>query len=259
MLYKLLLAENQKVNHTFTAWFTVIGATLLPTIYFIIYFSKAFLFIPEEGVNPWTEFFKNNFNLLGMLFLPLFVVLVVGLNVNTEFKANSWKKLFVLPVKKEMIFVAKLLFLIAQLFITLLIFCFSLLFFGVVLGLLHPELGFLKVFPDFVYLIELILRLFVSVLGMLSIQYFLCLYFENIMVSISIGAFAFLASLVLVRGWEYAVYDPYAFTQLFSLRLSDSVNIPVWSGVTLPEILSVVYFLMINWISIYFFKRKVVK
>jgi len=259
MLISTIIAESQKAKNTFTSWFTVLGSLLLPLLFFLIYLFRSSYFIPDKGVNAWTQFFNHNFGALGSLLFTFFVILVVGLNLNMEHKANSWKKLFVLPVRKDILFTGKLLFMMVQIFASLLLFAISMLFFGIILGLIHPELGFLSSHPDITYLFELVLRMFISVLAVLSIQYFLSIFFDNIIIPISIGMFLTIASIILANGWSYVIYDPYAYSYIFVKNMNAEVNIPSWHGITTPEIMSVVYFIIINIVSLCYFKRKMIK
>lgn len=260
-IYTSFLSETKKVKGTFTFWFTLLGSILIPFIFFLVYFFRFESFIPQEGVNPWNSFIKNNLQAIAVLLFPLHVILTIAININIEHKGNNWKKLFVLPVKRESIYIGKLLFLLFQIAISLLLFFSVVLIFGYLLGIIYHQLFFLDFHPNIINFIKSIARLFISILGICSIQYVLGLYFKNIIVPISLGIFLTIVATLITQGWEYAIYFPYAFPTLFFMDskklLSESIT--TYYGLTISEITSVATFFGVNICGALLFKRKRIK
>jgi hypothetical protein len=258
-IYKGFIAETQKAKGTFTFWFTILGSLLIPFVFFLVYFFRPLNFILPESINPWDAFIQSNLKAIAFLLFPLHVILTIAININIEHKENSWKKLFVLPIKRESIYISKLIFLLFQVFISLLIFSLSMFLFGVVLGFVHNELNFLNYSPAFSSYSKLIIRLFISILGIFSIQYFLSLFFKNIIVPISLGVFLTIVATIIVQGWEHSIYFPYAFPMWFFLNTNQLAAMDTFYGLTLSEITSFATFISVNILGIIVFKSKKIK
>jgi len=259
MLYKTFLAELKKSQHTFVPWLTLSGSLLVPLVCFLIYCFKWKYFIPETGVNSWDEYTQMSLSFASGMLFPFLVIIMVALNINLENKANSWKRLYVMPVGRDTLFWGKLLFLSMQLLICSVFMFFWILLTGLFLGIMHPELLFLEYSPDIFNLLMLSLRFFISLLGVLSIQYFLSLLLNNIIVPITAGVMLVIVSLMLVQGWEYSVYDPYAFPLLFSWNNSGKMVQIAWWGLLKTEWLSMLYYIVFSIMAMVLFKRKPVR
>lgn len=258
-IYKGLISERQKVKGTFTFWFTILGSLLIPFVYFLAYLFKHESFIPLESINPWGAFIQRNLQAIAFLLFPLHVILTIAININIEHKENSWKKLFVLPVSRDSIYISKLLFLLFQVFISLIIFTLSIFIFGGILGLVHSELNFLIYYPELCSYSKLIIRLFISILGVFSIQYFLSLLFKNIIIPISIGVFMSIVATIIASAWEYSIYFPYAFPMKFFLNSVQPAAVDAFYGLTISEFTSFATFIAVNVLGLILFKFKKIK
>lgn len=258
-IYKGLIAETQKTKGTFTFWFTILGSLLIPFVFFLVYFFRYENYIPPESINPWDTFLKGNLKAIAFLLFPLHVILTIAININIEHKENSWKKLFVLPIKRESIYISKLLLLLFQVFTSLIIFSISIFIFGGILGLVYNELKFLNYYPEFYSYSKLIIRLFISILGIFSIQYFLSLFFRNIIIPISLGVFLTIVATIIVQGWEYSIYFPYAFPMWFFLNSNQLATVETYYGLTLSEITSFATFVSVNILGVLVFNAKKIK
>ncbi|NOZ46032.1 MAG: ABC transporter permease subunit [Chlorobi bacterium] len=260
-IYKGLIAETQKIKGSFTFWFTIVGSIFIPFVFFLVYFFRYESFIPAESINPWVNFLNSNIKAIAFLLFPLHVILTVAININIEHKANSWKKLFVLPIKRENIYISKLIFLLFQIFISLLIFSISLFIFGGVLGFFHKELNFLEYAPDFLSHSKLMVRLFIAILGIFSVQYISSLFFKNIIIPISMGIFLTIVASLITSGWQYSIYFPYSFPMWFFLNSKQLVigNIETYYNLTTSEITSLSIFIIVNILGIIMFKYKTIK
>ncbi|MDP4276298.1 MAG: ABC transporter permease [Bacteroidota bacterium] len=257
MLYSSLQAEWKKSRHTFASTLIFSGAFLVPVVSFLIYFFRWQHFIPDHGTNAWNEFIDMNLSLSAGLLFPFLVILIVALNLMLENKADSWKRLYILPIRRETLFWGKLLFLAIQLFCCTVLFFITIPLTGIILGLIHPELAFLNHSLDIVFLLTLSIRFYISLLAILSIQYFISLAFSNIIVPIATGMMLIIVSIIVVQGWNQAYYDPYAFSILLSRE--DMVDIPTWFGRPRTELLSIGYFSLISLGAMVYFKQKQVK
>lgn len=262
MIYTILRgirAESLKTKRTFTAWFTLIGALLIPFVYFLIFFFRSEYFLPKGDENPWVRLITSNFQAIGFFMFSLYVIITIAINFNIEHKINSWKKLFVLPVRRETLYFSKLIFLLLQVMTSLLIFMSAITLSGVVLGFLNEDFLFFESSFPFPYLVLNSIKIFIAILAVFSIQFLLGIIFKNAIIPISIGVFLTIVALTISSGWEYSIYYPYSFTAHFALDLVGIHSAPTVTFWNESEILSVVLFLVVNATGILYFNRKEIK
>ena len=132
----------------------------------------------------------------------------------------------------------------------------SVLLFGAVLGLAHGELKLLEYTPELLPFVKLLLRLIISVIGILAIQYCLSLFFRNTIIPISIGTFLMIVSNLIAKDWEYSVYFPYASPIRFFYDLNELITPDIYFGLRGAEITSLVTFIIVSIIGVIVFKTK---
>lgn len=259
MIYQVFLAEKSKSKKTFALWMTILGALLVPMVCFLICYFRWKHFLPQIEENAWIKYTSFNFSFSAGLLFPFLVILFVAFNLNLEYKADSWKKLYTIPIRKETLFWGRFLFLAFQLLSCILIFSFGLLVSGLILGLVRPELElFIQTF-DLIWFVKLMASLFISMLGILTIQLILCIIFNNMILPITIGIMFIIISLVISYGWKYAMLEPYAFPILLSYSIDKRVVLPLLFGFRLTQILSILYFVVFSLIGMVYYKNKNIK
>jgi hypothetical protein len=222
-LFIVYRTELIKTKNSFAFWLVILGALFIPAFFVsnIFYHWKDYLHNFSLQTNPWNEYSRKLFNGVHFTFLPLLIVLIIALVFNIEHKSNTWKHIFVLPVSKTKIFLAKymvLLTLVALLYV--LVFGFYLLG-GYLLALWKPAFGFLNHPPSYAYegvstnIMGYVCRSFITVLALLAIHFWLSFRLKNLFPAIGIG----LGGVVLTVGmyishWHSLIYIPYGFPVL---------------------------------------------
>ena len=205
---KLFYTEFIKLKKTFALWLTILGALFVPLILFATYLSDVKSFVPGPGVNPWDDFLVRTLN--GCCFFSIgFVLLIIGLIIQIEHKADAWKHLFTLPIRKVMIYLGKLMVILAMVigFFTLYV-SLSVLS-GVGLGYAVPDFGFSKFPVPGLHLFKFVTEFFISILPTIFLQYWLSFRLKNLITSLGIGLGGLVIGLLL-KSWEYIIYLPYA-------------------------------------------------
>lgn len=253
-LYTGISAEFKKIKNTFTYWFTLISAVLIPFLVTMIQAFRHKYYIPKEGVNPWEKLFEMNLSSVAFFLFPVYIVLSVALNLGIEHKENSWKKLLLLPVKRSNIYFSKVLFLLIQVVFALVLFHTTILLSGYSLGLIHSELKYTEFNPLLVEHSVKLLHLFVAILAIFSIQYVISLFAKNTIIPITIGVFGVIISLI-INGWKYAIYFPYSFGMV-SLSAGKGNQLETWHGFTIVDALSITLFVVVLFAGNYIFRKK---
>ena len=117
----LIRAELSKIRSTFIPWFFLIATAIMPLIIFLV-----FLFTGDKnpflGQNPWDLYLKTGFLGISSFLFPMFVILLVALIVNLENKNNTWKKMYVLPFSRDLLYIGKFSFVLSMVVLAILFF-----------------------------------------------------------------------------------------------------------------------------------------
>ncbi|MES2377225.1 MAG: ABC transporter permease [Bacteroidota bacterium] len=210
-----LKSEFYKSRKTLGFW----AAILLPLIILLLaavgtYTNSAKL-AGAPGLLTWMRFAGIPLNVMGGLLLPMFCIFI-AYSVNAiEHKADTWKTLFSLPIPKWSVYSAKFVYMLFLVFLTLMLFALFTIGFGDLLGILKPtELKFADYHMEWP-LLQVYFKLFLSALGILSIQFLLSLIWSDFLKPMGIGFICFIAGVISVGvNWQYNYTIPYAHPML---------------------------------------------
>jgi hypothetical protein len=207
-------SEFYKSRKTLGFWCAILLPLLICLLMFIGFYSNSDKMVNNPGVLLWMRFSGGILNVMGNLLLPMYIVFV-GYSVNSiEHKADTWKTLFTLPISKLSVYAAKYFYAVFLVLLCLLLFVLLTIGFGNLLSLLKPELKFNEYHMEMV-LLKVYFKLFLSSLGILSIQFLLSLLWADFLKPMGIGFVGTIAGLITaVMGWKYAYLIPYAHPQL---------------------------------------------
>lgn len=216
-------AELIKTKRSASFWLSLIGSAVIPLIFFLIYVLE-----PKNAsrfqVKPWELHFTQGWQAFAAFLLPMFVILICSLIPQIEFKNNTWKQVFASPQSVGNIFFSKYLSIIIMILFLFLMFNIFMLLSGIVPNLFVSKYTFLKNSIDWGALLKLNFKTFVSLLGIISIQYWIGLRFRNFIVPIGIGLGLLVSSMILLP-WEHVDKVPYAFPlRTFMTSITKSKN-----------------------------------
>jgi hypothetical protein len=133
---------------------------------------------------------------------------------NIEHKNDTWKTLFAQPLNKFSIYAAKYLFAVLLILLSLFLFAALTLAFGHLLHILNHGLRFNEFSPAEM-LSKLYLKLFLSSLGILSVQFIISLIWGDFLKPMGIGFIGVIMGIIVAtKGWEYAYLIPYSLPTL---------------------------------------------
>lgn len=215
---------------------------MMPLLFFIVYLVKPENFIPEAGVSPWDSFMSNQIQNSIPFFVPMFIVLITSLIIQVEHKSAGIRYLFALPIPKWSIYFGKLWVVLFSILSAYVYFYIAILLFGVLLGVLNPDFGFLDFQPDHFKYLEMLLTSFVASLGVVGIQFWMSFRFKNFIVPLSIGMILVVVGLIVMQVPE-SIYFPYAYNAL-SVFAGDKVGLTF--GISTVTVYSVACFVVIS-------------
>jgi len=204
-----LQSEFYKTRKTLGFWAAIILPTLICLLVFFGMYSGADKLAKLPGAALWVIYSGAISNVMGFL-LPFFVILVAYSINSIEHKADTWKTLFSLPISKWAIYTAKYLYVMLMVFTCLLLFLAFTLGTGNLLGLLKPELKFSQFHMEWA-LTQVYLKLFLSAIGLISIQFLLSLVWGDFLKPMGIGFVCTVSGMIMAgMQWKYAYLFPYA-------------------------------------------------
>ena len=204
-----LRSELLKTRRTASLYLTLAAAAFGPLI------TMFEMLIEGVQKNDPTKIFNllfiEEFQVTGLLALPLFLILVCTLLPQIEYRNNTWKQVLTAPQRKASVFFSK--FIVIQL-LTMAFFISNLLFSfvgAVVLHVKYPSLNILNQPLNGADIGLLRANSYLVLTGMGAIQFWLGLRFKNFIIPVAIGVALYFAGTVLVMQLQQGtiLYTPY--------------------------------------------------
>jgi len=228
-------SEFYKTRKTMGFWSSVLLPLLLCLLLFIGFFSNSEKLAHSPGMVLWLQFAGAILGIMGSLILPMLIVFIAYSVNSIEHKADTWKTLFSLPISKFSVYAAKYFYAFFLVFLCLLLFVLFTVGFGNLLGIVKPELRFSE-YNVASLLIQVYFKLFLSSLGILSIQFLLSLLFSDFLKPMGIGFVCTITGVILAgKGWKYAYLFPYSHPMLAISTMEQGVKSTHGSG-EVPQI-----------------------
>jgi hypothetical protein len=176
--------------------------------------SKKILNMHYPPAVLWVTYSGSILGVMGMLILPFYVIFMAFSVNNIEHKNDTWKSLFAQPLPKFSIYTAKYLYAVMLILICLALFGLLTFAYGHLLHFLIKDYKFNEHSPV-EFLSKLYLKVFLSSLGILSVQFIISLIWSDFLKPMGIGFIGVIAGIISAsKGWEYAYLIPYSHTAL---------------------------------------------
>jgi hypothetical protein len=205
-------SEWLKKRRTAASLLTVTGSLLIPLIVLIARIDDAgSLAAANRQPGIWESLYKRNWQLMGMLFLPMGVVLATSLVTQLEFRNNTWKQLCTTPQTLTTIFFAKLAVILVMLLEFFFLFTLGIWLTGALPGLFFRGVSYpAEAFPWKAVLIGSG-RFLLDILPVVTLQYLLSLRFRNFLIPLGAGLGLYVASMIAVH-WRHGYFIPYTYS-----------------------------------------------
>jgi len=261
-MYQFILSvrsEFYKSRKTLALWSSAVLPAVICGIIAAGYFANSAALANVPGETQWVRFIGSIMGVMGTLLVPVYVVFVAYSVNSIEHRADMWKSLFALPLNRWSIYASKYVFAVTLIAICLVLFCSLLLASGSFLGSLKPELKFQE-FGAAGIVVSLHLKLFLSALGILSIQFLFSLLWSDFLKPMGIGFLGSIIGLISANsGWEYAYTIPYAHPALAIMGTRTKGSIPEVTFLTSETYLSVIVAAVAFVLGYYIVSRKSIR
>jgi lantibiotic transport system permease protein len=231
-LLTALRAEMLKTKRTTSFYFTLVIAAPVPAI-FLLNVLTGGGDLNAIRKDPLNAIFELGLERNGLVFFPMFVILVCTLLPQIEYRNNTWKQVFAAPQTKGAVFLAKflningliLLFLMANLvYLSLAI---------VATHFFEPTLDLLRQPFDATRLLVRTANVYVTMLAVCAFQFWLGLRFRNFIIPIAVGFVLWIAGMMMSFEFQSNLVDyfPYSF-QIFPFlaKLQPKMTQVAWTS-----------------------------
>jgi hypothetical protein len=209
-----------------------------------------------RGEGHWEDYILNFYEGVAFMMLPLYVVILAALVSFMEHRRGMWTHLFVLPLNRSQLYVGKLIYLLFHFLAAHLLFIWAcwlraICWGGWILPTTFGKTGFL-----FFLIGTLAAKTFLSILGLLSLQYWLSLRFNHFIIPLTIGILGFVAVALLGADWPHISYIPFAPPVLYMQVFRGELILETWGPFSLAELASMGFFLLFLIIGLIDFSKR---
>jgi hypothetical protein len=215
-LYISIYSEFYKSRKTLAFWASILLPLIICGLITFGFYSSSekILNLHQPPMILWLRYISAALNVMGILILPFYVIFMAFSVNNIEHKNDTWKSLFAQPLHKFSIYAAKYIYAVILIFLSLFLFGSLTFAFGHLLHLLVPDYSFNQYNPSLI-LVKFYTKLFLSSLGILSIQFLLSLLWGDFLKPMGIGFIGTIMGIITANvGWKYAYLIPYSHPTL---------------------------------------------
>lgn len=205
-----LRSELLKTKRTAAFYLTLIGAAITPCAFLA---NIAMDGIEDIKTDTFNAIFKSAAEMNGLVFFPLFVVLICTLMPQIEYKNNTWKQLITSPQSKANIFFAKFL----NIHLLMILFMISTHVFMIlavlIANVMMPDVHLLDQPLNPNRILVNAANTYATTFAISAIQFWLGIRFRNFIVPTGVGLALWLIGTIMVfeYKWSSANYFPYSF------------------------------------------------
>jgi hypothetical protein len=247
-----LHAELLKTRRSLASWTVVVGAFFTPIIIIIarIVHYKTLTPIYSNALF-WEHLWKNSWESMVLFLLPLGLILTISLLTQLEYKNNTWKQLYTLPISLSTIFFSKLIVILLMMVAFFVLFNFGVYLAGVVPYLVVAGVPYPKNPIPYNLFLQQDFFFFVDLLPIVALQYLISLQYKNFLVPVGVGFILWIGAIVGIR-WEYGYSLPYIYGMLTYLKtagvgkaVDPPLNLHVLAFTWFTGIMLISYFLFL--------------
>lgn len=225
-----LRSEFYKTRKTLAFWSAILLPLILCSMIAAGYYWHSDKIINNTAILQWMKYASPCLGVMGTLLLPMLVIFQTFSINNIEHRAEMWKSMFSLPLPKWSMYSAKYVYAVLLILLCLTLFATFTFAFGHLLNILIPELKFNQ-YDIAGLLYKVYFKLFLSSLGILSIQFLLSLLWGDFIKPMGVGFVLTIFGIITANlGWEYAYTIPYTHPML----ATESIMHQVFRGKNMP-------------------------
>jgi bacitracin transport system permease protein len=221
--------------------FTSVFVPLLNMIILLNQISRS----KEASKFDFAFYFTNNTNLLSVVFGPMLVSFIAIYLFLKEFKDDTLKTLLLTPIKRNQIYISKLLFTAFFSFLVIMLSYITALILGSLAGFNGLNGGI--VYNAFLKHLNTAFML----ISFIPFTFLLTLWLRNILYALFITLMGMITGMI-IAGSDYSLFFPWSAVLLINSYPQSQLGADVWK----PIVSLILNFIMFTIISYQYFKRK---
>lgn len=253
---KVFRSEWLKLKGSGMFWLTLIMAAFIPALITLAGLLQSQSSITSVNTeNPWQIMIRSTFQGFGGFFFPVFLTLLVIRLTQMEHRGGGWKLIETQPISKLSLYLGKFSIAVAVAFfciITLVLFSLA---GGTLIMLVKSGSGFSDSPVPLEFILKLTLRLLISGLGVLGIQYLFSVVISGFIGPFSIGLAATITGAILM-GFGKALWWPYSAP---GLTTGNSEGSATGHFLLYYEWLSLAWMILALWLGYQWYQRRTFK
>ena len=164
------------------------------------------------GQNPWNRNLNASLAIYSIFILIPFAVMFISTAVFVENQARGWKFIYATPNVRSSIFFSKLFSLLVGIFSLAVLMMVLSIITTYIVDFILPEYEFRFYTPDVWSNFVGFVHAFISILGVIGIQYFISLRFKGFLIPMSFGVLMFIVGFIIsTTDKPFALYSPYSY------------------------------------------------
>lgn len=215
-LYTAIKAEMLKCKRTYALALVVLAPLFISGMMTTIFFFKAERLVSPNS-NGIVTFLDGSINASASMLFPFYLILLTILIHQLEHRAHSLKDLFSYPVSYFSTYTSKWIVVSILIGVSIVLYVlFS--FLGIwLISIKHPSLMHYNA-NAFLFFVKQVGAVTLASMLLLAIQFLIALRWSNAIVAFGVGVVGFMSSIILVQGWEYVHFHPYALGLLTYMK-----------------------------------------
>lgn len=230
-------AEIIKTKGSFILWLSLVGTLANVSIFFLQHALGLEELLPLHSTGGgWTAYIENNYAGISFMMLPLYVIILASLVTFVEHRTQTWVHLYTLPFPPWAYYAGKLLYTLLHFVAAHVLFVVGMLLSGALLGLFREDMGAFT--GQHLLLIgELAGQTILSILALLSWQFWMSWRFAHFIIPLTIGILGFVGTALLGPEWPYQIFNPYAYPTAFMPGHLGAADLSGWAtGIPWPVV-----------------------
>lgn len=261
-LLKSLRSEIYKSRKTSAFWGTIILPLLICGLVTLgLYIKQKNEAFAGPPILQWMQYMSRTQGIMGTLILPMFILFIAYAVNAIEHKSDMWKSLFTLPLSKLGIYAGKYIYSALLVALTLFFFAFFTYLGGHLLSALKPAVYKFNQYNIGSYLTLITVKFFLSSLGILSIQFFVSLIWQDFLKPLGLGFIAVIAGIIIGGAqWQYGYLIPYSHPMIALMTVKATPQMTLDVNLFCKEIIAgIIYSIVFFWLGFVIVSRKSVK
>ena len=227
LYFRAVSSEWLKRRRSLTTWLILGSAAFVPTIIFLSRFRRIDV-LPAlyRDARFWELLWRQAWEAMALMILPLAVMLMVSLITQIEDRNNAWKQVHAAPVPLPIVFAAKLTVIVALVSALVLLHVAAIYAVGILPAIILPSVPApIAAFPLRMFLRRSV-DFIIDLLPIVAIQFALALRFRTFLTPLAIGMAMWILSVGTVS-WRYNYTIPYLYAGLDYLIVEYHRQVPL--------------------------------